>query len=388
MSHDYGCTMNPGYDKSCPHVDQDVCIPAQPDLSDPSTCHISPNNPWNESIPLYAGNKIIEQPVDLTTLSDRYADGAIRFIQEAIGLGQPFFVYMAWNHMHVPVGNYEPRFANTSTDRGVYGDTLRQLDASIGKIVDALDEMPSHVAKNTLILMLGDNGAPDDQCDYGGINSPFDGNWLRQTHGGGGTGKQSTWEGGHREPGLAVWPGKIQPGTRSSATLSALDILPTFLALAQVKLPPNRVFDGVDMSSVLFGEAESVLRPIGNGALFHPNSGGEGHIGHLETLRLREFKFKYRTGGNLASCNGIVAPEQIHDPPLIFDLSKDPGEGTPLPPTDKRHAKLVEEGKKALEAIHESIANDNTSFANYSTDWAVKPCCNHAHPLCMCDGQL
>ena len=203
LSHDYGCTNHPGYDGDCPHRDQDVCLPSDPSLADGESCHIGPNNPFNESIPLMDGDDVIEQPVDLTTLSDRYVDFALDFIANTTSKddSQPFFVYMPFNHMHVPVGNHRPEFTNRSVDRGVYGDTLLQLDHSIGRFIQTLEKQG--LAENTLVVLTGDNGAPDGQGAYGGLNDPFLGKWLKQ----GSTGKTTTWEGGHREPGLAIWPG-------------------------------------------------------------------------------------------------------------------------------------------------------------------------------------
>ena len=76
-------------------------------------------------------------------------------------------------------------------------------------------------------------------------------------------------------------PTQIQPKTTSHATISALDILPTFAALAGVNLPSHRVIDGVDISNILFDGAMSTSRS----ALYHPNSGCEGQIGVVETVR-------------------------------------------------------------------------------------------------------
>ena len=388
MSHDYGCTDHAGYDISCKHRFQDVCHPKNIDLADPSVCHIGPNNPWNESIPLYRDDTIVEQPVDLTTLSDRYVTFAIDFIQNVTSLSQdeaPFFVYLPFNHMHVPIGNHRPSFTNTSIDRGVYGDTLRQLDASIGALMQALIDL--QVENNTLIIVTGDNGAPSDQCEYGGLNSPFTGDWLSNTYkNGGGTGKTTTWEGGHREPGLAVWPMHIRAGSRSSVTVSALDILPTFAALAGVEVPAHRHFDGIDISSVLFDQATETSRT----ALFHPNSGCEGIIGEIETVRIQNFKAKWRTGASSTgnhcnSCSGGVAPDVYHNPPLLFDLDVDKQESMPLPSTDSRYASVLQSMRNALNNIYVDIKNDNTTVANYASDISMKPCCNASHRFCMCE---
>ncbi len=387
MSHDYGCTNMIPWQMECPNRQFDICSSSNIKKADPSTCHVGPNNPWDESIPLYHGDTIIEQPVDLNSLSNRYAAFAIDFIVEKNLANIPFFLYMAFNHMHIPVGNHLPKFKNTSLNRGVYGDSLRQLDDSIGQVIDKIYELG--LDNNTLILITGDNGGDSNQCQYGGINSPYNGEWLSDTYdGGGATGKGTTWEGGHREPGLAIWRGKIKPNSKSNVTLSTLDILPTFLNLANIteQLPRDRIYDGVDFSKVLLYNATEIKRAVGGGALYHPNSGCEGIIGELETIRLREFKAKYRTGGQCTSCSGTLAPNVYHDPPLIFNLQKDPSEKFPLNHTNSIHYhSLVKEFKHVLNEMMENVKHDNTTIANYENDKSVKPCCNKENKYCMCN---
>ncbi len=121
-----------------------------------------------------------------------------------------------------------------------------------------------------------------------------------------------------------MWPGRVPAGGRSNATVSALDVLPTFAALAGASLPSNRVLDGQDLGAVLFDGAPQLptsQRP--GGALFHPNSGSEGVIGELMTARMGPLKAKWLTGGPQTDCQGNTAPKQVHDPPLIFDLAAD-----------------------------------------------------------------
>ena len=83
--------------------------------------------------------------------------------------------------------------------------------------------------------------------------------------GGGSSSKTTLWEGGHRMVGLARWPGMISPRV-CDALASSLDCLPTILALAGVKLPTDRVYDGIDLAPVLFKGIEQ-----GHTNLFHPN---------------------------------------------------------------------------------------------------------------------
>jgi hypothetical protein len=147
---------------SCPNYQHDRCWDYGNPSADPASCHIGPNNPWNESMPLFGNRSIIAQPVDLWTLTESYVDFGIDFVQSATAKGdKPWFLYQAFNHMHVPVTSASA-FFNTSTSRNklehghVYGDALRELDHHIGRILDQLDTMG--VRNNTLIFFTGDNG--------------------------------------------------------------------------------------------------------------------------------------------------------------------------------------------------------------------------------------
>lgn len=96
-----------------------------------------------------------------------------------------------------------------------------------------------------------------DLSFHRGNPGPFLGSWLTKTYGGGSTGKTSTWEAGHREAALAVWPGHIQPGSVSDALVSSMDIFPTVLSYAGAPLPPNRRYDGRNIADILEGRAAS-----------------------------------------------------------------------------------------------------------------------------------
>ena len=96
---------------------------------------------------------IIESPVDLETLTARYTQQAVQFIQRA---GEtPFFLYLPHLYPHVPVVA-SPDFKGKST-LGPYGDVVMELDASVGKILEVLET--SGLDKNTLVMFTSDNGA-------------------------------------------------------------------------------------------------------------------------------------------------------------------------------------------------------------------------------------
>lgn len=213
--------------------------------------------------------------------------------------------------------------------------------------------------------------------------------WLRTKGGGGGTGKTTTWEGGHRVASIVRWQGRIPANTTSTALTSTLDILPTVAAVAGLHLPPDRFYDGKDLSPVLFQNASEHHE-----FLMHPNN-GEGVPGAIETVRWRNFKAKYRTR-NSGGCPHWPAGqagsggEKHHDPPLIFDLSADQAEQNPLDPTSSDYQTAHANILRVWQQFNATVASDRLSKANFSEDsvctvsHCIKPCCNPANVLCTC----
>ena len=183
---------------------------------------------------LYRGTEIVEEPVDQASLTRRYTDEAIAFI-EAHRDG-PFFVYLAHTFPHYPLHSAPP-FEGTSK-AGLYGDTVEEIDASTGRILDALKALG--LDDDTLVLVTSDNGP-----------------WFEGSAGPYRARKGATHEGSFRVPFIARWPGHIPPGTRSAAMAMNIDILPTVAALAGASLPEARVIDGRDIWPLLQGAERS-----------------------------------------------------------------------------------------------------------------------------------
>ncbi|KAM4822089.1 arylsulfatase G isoform X4 [Urocitellus parryii] len=319
------------------------------------------------ALPLYENLHIVEQPVNLSGLARKYAEKATQFIQQASASGRPFLLYVGLAHMHVPLAVAGPR------GQSLYRAGLREMDNLVGQLKDKVD----HTAKeNTLLWFTGDNGPWAQKCELAGSVGPFTGRW--QIHQGGSPAKQTTWEGGHRVPALAYWPGTVPANVTSTALLSVLDIFPTVVALAQATLPQDRRFDGLDASEVLLGRSKT-----GHRVLFHPNSGAAGGYGALQTVRLERYKAFYITGGARA-CDGSVGPEQQQDPPLIFDLQEDAAEGEPLQRGGAEYQAVLPKVRKVLADVLQDIANDNISRADYTQDPSVIPCCNPYQIACRC----
>lgn len=243
-------------------------------------------------VPLLRNAETLERPVDQTTLTRRYTEETVRFIEEH--QAKPFFVYLPQTFPHVPLFA-SPPFRGKSA-RGLYGDTVEELDWSVGEILAALRRLG--LAGKTLVLFTSDNGP-----------------WLNQKLNGGSAGllrdgKAGTWEGGHRVPAIAWWPGKIKPGRVTSDIVSALDLFPTCAQLAGAAGPADRPLDGLDQSRLLLGAGP------GQRQFVHYYYGDQ-----LYAVRQGAFKAAFVTHDGYSP-----APAEKHDPPLLFHLPSDPSE--------------------------------------------------------------
>ncbi|XP_032653037.1 arylsulfatase G isoform X2 [Chelonoidis abingdonii] len=391
-SHDMGCTDTPGYNlPPCP-----ACPQCSGATSHGRDCYTK------VALPLFENITIIQQPVNLTGLAAEYTEKATQFIQHARGpalpcpgagwipspelspptlqvlrvlgaseSGRPFFLYLALAHMHVPLVLAQP--PSSSSFPEPYRASLREMDALVGRIKDKVDGCWK---ENTFLWFTGDNGPWAQKCKLAGSVGPFSGAWQRQR--GGSAAKQTTWEGGHRVPALAYWPGRIPANVTSTALLSTTDIFPTLVSLAKASLPSNRRFDGSDVSEILFGQSHQ-----GHKTLFHPNSGAAGKAGEIKALRLAQYKAFYTTGGAKA-CDGSVGLEEHHQPPLIFNLDQDVQEQVPLDVEAGEYRAVLPVITRALTDFLQDIATDNVSTADYSHEPAAVPCCNPQHTVCRC----
>ncbi|MBN1492483.1 MAG: sulfatase [Phycisphaerae bacterium] len=242
--------------------------------------------------PLMRNEEVIEEPAVQETLTQRYTTEAVRFVREQ--KDKPFFLYLAYTFPHVPLFASD-RFKGTSA-RGLYGDTVEEIDWSVGEVLQTLRDLK--LAENTLVFFTSDNGP-----------------WLIKKQDGGSAGllrdgKGSTWEGGMREPALAWWPGRIRAGTISGELASTLDLLQTCAALAGADAPKDRPLDGYDITPVLNGSGPS------------PREMMYYYWGDvLMAVRKGPWKLHFITHTGYSREEPVV-----HDPPLLFQLEHDPSE--------------------------------------------------------------
>ncbi|XP_029094542.1 N-acetylgalactosamine-6-sulfatase isoform X18 [Monodon monoceros] len=205
-------------------------------------CHFGPyDNKARPNIPVYRDWEMVgrfyeEFPINLKTgeanLTQIYLQEALDFIKRQQAAHRPFFLHWAIDATHAPVYASRP-FLGTS-QRGRYGDAVREIDDSVGKILHLLRDLS--IAENTFVFFTSDNGAALISAPrQGGSNGPF----L--------CGKQTTFEGGMREPAIAWWPGHIPASQVSHQLGSIMDLFTTSLSLAGLEPPRDRAIDGLDL---------------------------------------------------------------------------------------------------------------------------------------------
>jgi arylsulfatase A-like enzyme len=172
-------------------------------------------------------------------LATQYVEKAETFIRQ--NQDDPFFLYLATNNVHVPLTPH-PRFQGKS-DIGIYGDYILELDWLAGQILSLLEELG--IADDTLVVFSSDNGAVhyDHAAAEGHLaNGPL----LGQ--------KTDAWEGGHRVPFLARWPGVIEANTVSDDLVCLTDLLATTAAVAGVQPPEGAGPDSFNVLPALLDE--------------------------------------------------------------------------------------------------------------------------------------
>ena len=186
-------------------------------------------------LPLMSREEVIEAPVDQNTITRRYTEEVIAFIEA--NKDQPFFVYLPHAMTHNPLHAGE-EFRGKSSN-GIYGDAVEEIDWSTGQILDYL--RANQLDKKTMVLFSSDNGAAKP---FGGTNLPLSG-W-----------KGSTMEGGMRVPGIFWWPETLKPHKVENAMATTMDILPTLAYISNGNLPIDRKLDGHNIYNLMNGESE------------------------------------------------------------------------------------------------------------------------------------
>ena len=269
-----------------------------------------------------------------------YTREAVDFIKTNSATASPFFLYLAHNLPHIPVGASE-NFRGKSAG-GPYGDTIEEIDWSCGEILNTLKEL--NIDDNTLIVFTSDNGPwvettrgmkPDGKKfiprDHSGNADPLRG-W-----------KMSAWEGGSRVPFIARWPGRIPAGTVSNEIFSTMDLLPTFASLAKAELP-DATLDGFDATDFLSG--------------LSPDSPRDNYLYYsgclLTGVRSGAFKLVLARPNAPPGTGWWGRMLEAIPEPQLYNLDRDPGETTDV---STQHPQIVQDLMKRIQLAREELGD-------------------------------
>jgi arylsulfatase A len=215
---------------------------------------------------LVRNEEVVESPVNQTTLTDRYTEAAVAFIEEH--RTQPFFLYFASTMPHMPLFVSESRF--DPDPQTAYQRTIEHIDWAVGRMLETLD---AHgIADNTFIIYTSDNGPWLSMKHHGGSALP-----LRD-------GKGTTYEGGMRVPCVVRWPARVPPGQVCRQVAATIDLLPTFASLVGAPLPADRPIDGHDITPLL--EDPTTPSPYDTHGFFYYRNQ------QIEAVRLGKWKLR------------------------------------------------------------------------------------------------
>jgi N-acetylgalactosamine-6-sulfatase len=195
------------------------------------------------------------------------ATNTIAFIEQSHRAGKPFFVNLWLHEPHTPfhtVPRYRKRFPGLKERDNIYASVLSHADDRVGEVLNALDRL--ELADQTLVIFSSDNGPARAQAGtpLKSMHDTATGEGFNVAAARGITGgrkgyKAALFEGGVGVPFIARWPGKIAAGkVDKTAIFSAVDLLPTFCEIAEVKLPASYRPDGVSQVTTLKGGGTSL----------------------------------------------------------------------------------------------------------------------------------
>jgi len=235
------------------------------------------------------------------------ADAAAFYIKEQANKENPFFLMIGWTRPHFPNDPAE-EFVNSS-GTGRYGDSVNELDARTGEVLDAIDD--AGIRENTIVIWISDNGAtvtstaPEEIA--GGNNGPFKGE-LGDAH-----------EGSIRTAGMIRWPTKIKPGV-SNEMFSIHDFLPTLAGFIGAEVPEDIPMDGVDQGNFLLGNQENSNRD-------HLITFLGDRVAAVRWRQYRIYPFEVHSSNTNPALGGYLgSTRETNGFPRVYNIEADPGE--------------------------------------------------------------
>jgi len=284
-------------------------------------------------LPLYEGTEVIKEAItaeDQVQMTTWLVERAVNFI--GMHHDEPFFIYLPSPQPHVPL--FVSDKYKGKTERGLFGDVIREIDWGVGEILAELQRRG--IDDQTCVVFTSDNGPWLLYGDHAGSAKP-----LRE-------GKGTNFDGGFRVPCLMRWPSKIPTGQICREVAGTIDLLPTFAHLAGATLPPNTI-DGKNISPLMFGE-EGAKSP--HDVFYHYDGGNR-----LMALRSGKWKlmFPQRYSSPIGGTGGMPGKGQRQEIGLsLFNLEDDIGETTNVA---DQHSEVVERLTRLADEMRQKLGH-------------------------------
>lgn len=288
---------------------------------------------------LLRNKEVVELNADMSTLTERYTDEALSFIER--NTEKPFFLYLAHTMPHTLLA-VSDKFKGKS-EGGFYGDVIEEIDDNVGRILKKLKE--TGLDENTYVIFASDNGPWWIRGEHAGHSVPLRG------------AKTSAWEGGLRVPFIIRAPGKVPAGITSDLVTATIDLLPTIAKIAGAEKPTDRVLDGLDISEIFYGTSKELERPYF-------------YYQHKELRAVRMGKWKLHLPHDLNSKSIAFKKWPIHiaskdrvlfSKKMLYNLDNDIRETIDV--SDK-YPEIVEQLSKQLEWAKKDIGDESKRGIN------------------------
>jgi len=286
---------------------------------------------------------LIAPDFDMVEIDKIFLEKSEAFLEEHVKAHpeQPFFLLHSTQAVHLP--SFPCKEFQGKTKAGPHGDFIHQFDAIVGRLVWKLGELG--VADQTLVIVSSDNGPELPTVHH--MRGEYDHDGAHPWRGV----KRDNWEGGHRVPMIAKWPGRVKAGSTTNQTACLTDVMATCAALVGAELPNDAAEDSVDLSPVLLGQDGG--KPVREFTLHQTNR---------LAMAIREGQWKYLdhkgSGGNNYEKKGVWGAKELarkdnapDAPAQLFNLKSDPGETTNM---YDRHPEVVQRLKAKLEKAKSS----------------------------------
>lgn len=230
---------------------------------------------------------------------------------------KPLFLYFALPAPHTPW--LPTKQFQGKTKVGSYGDFTVQVDDAVGQVLKTLERLK--MSENTLVIFTSDNGPVWYPTDVKKYQHACTGVFRGM--------KGDAWEGGHRMPFLARWPGVITPGSVSAETICHVDLMATLADILKLPLPKDQAVDSHSFLPSLLGQ--KLEKPIREATIHQASS---------RTLAVRQGPWKLipQLGSGGFSKPRKIQPMKDGPKGQLYHLGKDPGETTNL---YQKHPEIV-----------------------------------------------